>query len=222
MIPFTPPLICLVTHRKTLAPDARTVRDECTAIERQVDDAIGGGVQLVQVRERDMNARELTALVARLVQRSRGFAAVLVNDRVDVALAAGADGVHLPAGSPPATVVRETRADWLIGRSIHSVDEARLIQGADYLMFGTVFESRSKPAGSPVAGIEALADAAVVASVPVLAIGGITPSRVAACRDAGAAGVAAIELFLPRGRTPAAMGPAAAVAAIRAEWKDRK
>jgi thiamine-phosphate diphosphorylase len=227
---FAPPLICLVTDRKSLVPEARTVRDECVAIERQTDEAVAAGVDLIQIRERDMEARDLTALVARVVARSLGFARVVVNDRADVALAAGADGVHLRADSPPASAVRELiagdpgsedpglRGRWLIGRSIHTVDDARLHVDAQYLIFGTVFVSRSKPAGSPVAGLEALADAAVVASVPVLAIGGITPAGVAACRDAGAAGVAAIELFLPKGWTPGAMGPAGAATAIRAAW----
>lgn len=217
---FTPPLICLVTHRKMLAPTARTVRDECLALERQTDEAMGAGVDLIQVRERDMEARDLCALVSRLVARSRGFATIVVNDRVDVAFSAGADGVHLRADSPPAAAVRPLVADGsVIGRSIHSVDEARRHGDADYLMFGTVFASRSKSAGAPVAGVEALADAAVVASVPVLAIGGIAPAGVPACRDAGAAGVAAIELFLPKGQTPGALGPAGAVEAIRLAWR---
>lgn len=228
---FTPPLVCLVTDRKRLAPEARTLHDECVALERQADEAAAAGVDLIQIRERDMEARELTALVARIAVRSTGFARVVVNDRADVALAADADGVHLRADSPPASTVRELtaidpaaphptgRASWLIGRSIHSVDDARTHVDADYLIFGTVFASRSKPEGALVAGIEALADAAVIASAPVLAIGGITPAGVPACRDAGAAGVAAIELFLPKGRTAAALGPAGAVTAIQAAWR---
>jgi thiazole tautomerase (transcriptional regulator TenI) len=229
VIPFAPPLICLVTRRKALAPDARTVREECLAIERQVDEAVSAGIDLIHVRERDMDARELVSLVSRLVARSRGFARIVVNDRADVAAAARADGVHLRADSPPASTVRglgpgaprpeepELRG-WLIGRSIHSTDEARQHADADYLVFGTVFASRSKPAGHRIGGLDGLADAAVVASIPVLAIGGITPARTTACRDAGAAGVSAIELFLPKGRMPDALGPADAAAAIRSAW----
>jgi thiamine-phosphate pyrophosphorylase len=161
----------------------------------------------------------LAKLVKRLSAHTRRRARLLVNDRVDVAIAAGADGVHLKGDGPPAMRVREIVPEgWLIGRSIHSVGEARRTGGEDFLFFGTVFTSRSK-AGSPVAGTDALADAAVVASVPLLAIGGVTAARAAACRDSGAAGVAAIELFLPIGRTPAAMGPAAAVSALRNAWR---
>ena len=219
MIEFRPPIVCLVTNRKALAPDARTIDDEFDALERQVAEAVEAGVDWVQVREPDLEARAFAQLVKRLATRTRGRARLLVNDRVDVAIAAGADGVHLKGDGPPAIRVREiVPADWLIGRSIHSVSEARRTGGEDFLVFGTVFESRSK-AGSPAAGIDALADAAVVASVPLLAIGGVTAARAAACRDAGAAGVAAIEVFLPAGRTPAAMGAAAAVSAFRNAWR---
>lgn len=221
MIAFHPPLMCLVTQRTRLAPGARTLRDECLALEEQIAHAVDAGVDLIHVREPDMEAGELSRLVTRLMTRTRGRATLVVNDRADVAMAAGADGVHLRADGPPADRLREFGpAGWIVGRSIHTTAEARQHGDADYLIFGTVFESGSKPAGSPVAGLDALADAAVVASVPVLAIGGVTPSRVAACRDAGAAGVAAIELFLPKGVAPAAMGPVDAVAAVRAAWRE--
>ena len=213
------PVICLITNRHALAPDARTIDDEIAALEEQVDLAVAGGVNLIQVRERDLDARDLTRLVARLIQQMRGHARLVVNDRADVALAAGADGVHLRADGPAADQVRPLAPpDWIVGRSIHLEAEARRFTAEDYLIFGTVFPSRSKPAGSPVAGVDALADAAVLASVPVLAIGGVTPERAAACRDAGAAGIAAIELFLPPGRMPGARGPRAAAAALLAAW----
>ena len=215
------PLICLVTHRKALAPDARTIAAEFAALEDQIVEAVDAGVDLVQVREREIEARDLMTLVTRLMPLVRGRARLIVNDRADVALAAGADGVHLPADGPASEQVRAlSPAPWILGRSIHSTDEARRSRTDDYLIFGTVFPSRSKPEGSPVNGLDGLADAAVVASVPVLAIGGVTPDGAAACRDAGAAGVAAIELFLPPGRMPHSMGAARAVAAIRAAWRE--
>jgi len=215
------PVVCLVTHRKALAPDARTLDAEIAALEAQVADAVHAGVDLVQVREREIEARDLLTLVTRLLAITAGRARLVVNNRADVAVAAGSDGVHLPADGPPAEQVRAlSPAPWLVGRSIHSIDEARRSQTEDYLIFGTVFPSRSKPQGSSVAGLDTLADAAVVASVPVLAIGGVTPEGAAACRDAGAAGVAAIELFLPPGRMPHSMGAARAVAAIRAAWRE--
>ena len=221
MIEPSLPIVCLITHRKTLAPDASTVDAEIAALEAQVDEAVGAGVDLVQVRERDLESRVLLRLVTRLADVVRGRARLLVNDRADVALAAGADGVHLRADGPSSDRVRSlSPGPWLLGRSIHSADEARRHTAEDYLIFGTVFVSRSKAPGSPVVGIDALADAAVVATAPVLAIGGISPSRAAACRDAGAAGIAAIELFLPPGRMPGALGPAAAVSAIRAAWRE--
>jgi thiamine-phosphate pyrophosphorylase len=94
------------------------------------------------------------------------------------------------------------------------------VSGAEYLIFGTVFGTRSKPAGSPVAGVEALRAACAGTSIPVLAIGGITPARAAACRDAGAVGLTAIGAFLPRGATPDALGPAEAIRAFRDAWTE--
>jgi thiamine-phosphate pyrophosphorylase len=124
---------------------------------------------------------------------------LLINDRVDVAVAAGADGVHLPASGLPAARVRAiTPSRFVVGRSVHSVQdavEAERAGGCDYLIFGTVFESASKPFGHPVAGLSALADVCAAVSLPVLAIGGITLERVASVAAAGAAGIAAIGLF---------------------------
>jgi thiamine-phosphate pyrophosphorylase len=123
---------------------------------------------------------------------------VLVNDRVDVALAADADGVHLKSDSiPTALVRRDVPAAFLVGRSVHSVEEARIAaaEGADYLIFGTVFPSGSKPRGHRTAGLDALAAVAAAVPVPVLAIGGISLNTVAAAAEAGASGVAAIGLF---------------------------
>ena len=178
MIDRALPIVCLITNRKALAPDARTVDVEIAALERQVDEAVEAGVDLIQVRESDLESRDLARLVAALLARAGGRARIIVNDRLDVALATGANGVHLRADGPPADQVRGiVPATWLVGKSIHSPGEARRETGADYLIFGTVFTSRSKPAGSAVAGIDALADAAVVASVPVLAIGGVNPAR---------------------------------------------
>jgi thiamine-phosphate pyrophosphorylase len=124
---------------------------------------------------------------------------VLVNDRTDIALAARVDGVHLPARAPDAARVRAIAPDgFLIGRSVHDLAEAELAQdsgGCDYVTFGTVFPSTSKPAGHPVAGIEGLGIVCARTRIPVLAIGGITVERAAAAARAGAAGIAAIGLF---------------------------
>lgn len=221
MNPSAEPRICLVTDRRAVTPEARTTRDEILGLERQVDDALGAGIDLVQLRERDLEAAVLCALAARVVARAPKVSRIVVNDRADVARAADAHGVHLRADGPSAAVVRMLGpVGWLIGRSVHSVEEARQAGDADYLLFGTVFESFSKGPDAPVAGADALREAVAVSAVPLLAIGGITPARVAACRAAGAVGVAAIGAFLPRGRTPDALGAAEAVRALRRAWRD--
>ncbi len=124
---------------------------------------------------------------------------VLVNDRVDVALATGAAGVHLPSTAPAVAVVRRLVPDGLlVGRSVHVGDDVREIErqgGCDYLTFGTVFPSAGKPKGHAVAGVEALCRVCASTSLPVLAIGGLTVRLAAEAARAGAAGVAAIGLF---------------------------
>jgi thiamine-phosphate diphosphorylase len=124
---------------------------------------------------------------------------MLVNDRIDVALAAGAGGVHLPGGAVSSARVRAiVPQSFLVGRSVHSAGEAieaALDGGCDYLVFGSVFATRSKPAGHAVAGLDALAGVCAAVQLPVLAIGGITPARVPDLVRAGAAGIAAIGLF---------------------------
>jgi thiamine-phosphate pyrophosphorylase len=200
------PCLCLVTHRRRLAPDARTADDEIASLERWLDEA-AGRVDLVQLREADLDASRLAPLARRVAARMRGSGTrVLVNDRADVAAAAGADGVHLPASAPPPARVRPLGpGGWLVGRSAHSRAEVDAGAGADFLVFGTVFQTASKP-GAPAGGLDALAAAVAAARLPVLAIGGIDPARARACLSAGAAGVAAIGLFLPPGAAPGALG----------------
>jgi thiamine-phosphate pyrophosphorylase len=188
-------VICLVTDRTRF-----DVLDAVTA-------AAAEGVDLVQVRERGLDDRALLELVRGVLDRVRGTATrVVVNDRTDVALGAGAHGVHLRADSVAARRVRTlVPSGFLVGRSVHTLDEAIAIdrEGAvDYLIFGTVFPSASKPAGHRVAGVEALAAVCAAVRVPVLAIGGIdAAARAAEVRRAGARGVAAIGLFAgPRAR----------------------
>jgi len=202
-----------------VTPDARTLRDEILGLERHLDTACEAAVDIVQVRERDLDAATLCALVRRLVERATPATRVVVNDRADVALVAGAAGVHLRADGPPAARVRTLQLPpWIVGRSVHTSAEAAQAGDLDYLLCGTVFPSASKPADAPIGGLDALRETCAVARPPVLAIGGITPARVAACREAGAAGVAAIGVFLPVGRTAGALGPVAAAAALRKAW----
>ena len=163
---------------------------------------------IVQVRERQLSDADLLVLVRRVmaaVDRSR--TAILVNDRTDVALAAGSNGVHLRGDAMPASRVRRVVPQaFLIGRSVHSLREAKEAEdegGVDYLIFGTVFPSSGKPEGHPVAGIEALTEVCANVRVPVLGIGGITVERVADVAASGSAGVAGIGMFVAADRAGA-------------------
>jgi len=211
------PSLCVITDRRRLALHARTTREEVTALEQFVADAIDAGADLIQLRERDLDARMLLDVATRAVDRAAGgLVRILVNDRADVAVAAAAHGVHLPAhGAPTAEVRTLGPMSWTIGRSVHSIDECAVERDADYLLYGTLFESRSKPGGHEQ-GLEGLRSAVAAAAVPVLAIGGLTPARARACIGAGAAGVAGIGVFLPEGHEPGALGLSRAIAEIRA------
>ena len=183
-----PPILCLVTAG-TSQPNLQTIRE-----------AAHGGVDVIHVREPHLDDRLLAALVRAVVQAAAGTAArVVVNDRVDVALAAGAAGVHLRGDSMAAADARRLAPEgFLVGRSVHSIQEARQGErggGLDYLVFRTVFSSTRKPDGHPIAGVDALRDACAAVRLPVLAIGGVSAGNVAEVAAAGAAGIAAISLF---------------------------
>jgi thiamine-phosphate pyrophosphorylase len=179
------PRICLVTDRRRAEP-----------IE-QARAAAAAGVDLIQVRERDLEAAALATLVRAVLASIRGTATrVVVNDRVDVALACDADGVHLRADSIAVADVRQLApAGFLVGRSVHCAEEAGPAADADYLIAGTVFPTLSKPGGTTFLGTAGLARIAAATRVPVLAIGGISIDNVDAIAAAGAAGIAAIGLF---------------------------
>jgi thiamine-phosphate pyrophosphorylase len=200
------PTLCLVTDRRRLTQQARTTRDELAALEAALDEATTAGIDVIQVRERDLEAGDLAAFVARVVRRTRGTATrVVVNERADVARVADADGVHLRSDGPAVDRIRAWGPTaWWVGRSIHSAAEGEGHQSADYLLFGTTFPSTSKPAGAPIAGLAALREAVRASAAPIWAIGGVTPETARACIDAGAKGVAAIAAFLDdtHGTTP--------------------
>jgi thiamine-phosphate diphosphorylase len=211
------PVLCLVTDRQRLAPGARTEREALRALEAQLAAAIAAGVDLIQIRERDLESGVLAAFVRGVIARAQGApTAIVVNDRADVALVSGAGGVHLRSDGPPVERVRGLGPPgWIVGRSIHSAAEALTHGSADYLLLGTVFPSESKPAGSPAIGLEGLRAAAGAGPAPILAIGGVDPANAAACISAGASGIAAIGAFLPKGPAAGAPGVARAVAAFR-------
>ena len=191
---------CLVTDRRRLCPDAATFAAARSCLVEQVRRAVAAGIDLIQVRERDLEAADLAALVADVVAVTRESPTrVVVNDRLDVALACRADGVHLRGDS---YAVKDARRllppPFLVGRSVHTVAEAALASGADYVIAGTVFPSVSKPGAPPaqLLGLDGLRNIVKASPMPVFAIGGITPDRIDAVLAAGADGVAAIGLFI--------------------------
>jgi thiamine-phosphate pyrophosphorylase len=171
-------------------------RNQCgkTEPEEVMKAAIAGGANVVQLREKDLPAAELFSLGTRLRELSRGKALLLINDRVDVAQAAGADGVHLPENGVPTAMAR-----WILGRhtiigkSVHSVEAAKQAErdGADFVQFGTVFASSAKKDVEPV-GLDVLQEVAAAVSIPVLAVGGVTADNAGKVIEAGAGGASVI------------------------------
>ncbi len=190
-----------VTDRRLCAP--RPVADV-------VAGGVAGGVNLVQLREKDLPAGDLLLLARQLRGLCGRQALLLVNDRADVALLSGADGVHLgEQGLPTAAVRKWLPPSLLVGRSVHSVSAARQAEadGADYLVVGPIFATRSHPGRSP-AGVGLLQAVTARVKIPVIAIGGIGPGEVSGCLAAGAMGVAALSAL------GAAADPAAAARAF--------
>jgi thiamine-phosphate pyrophosphorylase len=208
-------ILCYITDRIGLAADfggATGAELEAARVERLLERirwAIDGGVDWIQIREKDLGGAQLAELARGAVAavgagtRSR----VIVNDRLDVAVAARAGGVHLGHQSLPVRevfswrakerIARAELADFLIGASCHSLEDARAAasDGADYLIFGPVFETPSKMKFGAPLGIERLREVCREIQIPVLAIGGINLANAANCFEAGAAGIAAIRLF---------------------------
>jgi thiamine-phosphate pyrophosphorylase len=177
--------LCLVTDRTR-----RPVLDQCR-------EAVHAGIDMIQVRERGLDDGRLASLVTELVRLTRGTPTrVIVNDRLDVALACRADGVHLRGDSIPPEAARSIAPEgFLIGRSVHQEDEAKAMAGVDYLIAGTVFPTASKPGLTAWLGVESLERICRSVAVPVLAIGGVTAERLPSVAAAGAAGIAGIRLF---------------------------
>lgn len=182
-----------------MGADAKFAR---ACLLQQARYAIDAGVDFVQVRERDLDTADLAATVSDIIAMARGTRTrILVNDRVDVALACGAAGVHLRADSVPAAAVRSIAPpQFVIGRSVHAVSDAVAAgAGIDYLIAGTVWPTSAKPADHRVLGIDGLSDIVRAARVPVLAIGGVALDRLGAVAALGGAGVAGIGLFMASG-----------------------
>ncbi len=204
------PLLCYVTDRRSLpgvAPEAWF-----SALIQKIEQVASAGVDWVQIREKDLSARELAALTRRILwstasSNKRRGVRILVNDRLDVALAEHAGGVHLGEKSLPVQEAKRlvqssslqgsASGDFLFGVSCHSLEAAQTAEssGADYVFFGPVFATPSKAAFGAPPGLDRLAEVCRAVAIPVIAIGGITLENAACCQNSGAAGLAAIRLF---------------------------
>lgn len=206
------PILCLVTDASVLG--------ERPLVEA-VDKAVAGGVNLVQLRDRHPPASELLTLACQLRAVTQGRALLFVNDRIDVALAAEADGVQLPeAGFPVADARRIAGDRLLIGRSVHSLQAAieASEQGADLVQVGTVFPSQTHPE-LEASGVGLVTVVASCVSVPVVGIGGITMGNAREVIEAGAAGVTVVRAILASEEPEMAATMLKRV--IEAEWRRR-
>jgi thiamine-phosphate pyrophosphorylase len=193
------PITCLITSGAT-TERTTTASAEFSAVLDLVGRATAAGVTLVQLREKHLSARVLFELAARAARLARGTPTrIVVNDRADVARAALCDGVQLTTRSLEASTVRRAFGpDFLVGVSTHALAEARAARdgGADFALFGPVFDTPSKRAYGPPLGLERLREAArTLSPFPLVALGGVTAENARACLAAGARGVAAIRLF---------------------------
>jgi len=206
------PLLCYVTDRRALR--VANPAESLAALTRKIEEIASAGVDWVQVREKDLTAGELASLTRQSLRIAANLPAkrscairVLLNDRLDVAIAERSGGVHLGEKSLPlseakrliqSVPLKQTIGEsFLTGVSCHSLEAAEAAErdGAHYIFFGPVFATPSKETFGPPQGTERLREVCRSVSIPVLAIGGITPDNAESCLVAGAAGIAAIRLF---------------------------
>ena len=179
-------LRCLITNGEASHGEAAWLRHIGVWMER--------GVELVQIRERDLTARELAELTRKVLRLPNPHGTkILVNDRADVALACGAHGVHIRDGGAEPGWYR--RSDFLVSAACHRVEDIAELAAADYIVLAPIFEPISKAGNGTVLGLEALREAAGQTTVPILALGGVTRDNEQCCMEAGAAGVAGISYF---------------------------
>jgi len=195
-MPLPLPCLMLVTDRSLCGG--------ADGLVAAVEAAVQGGVDAVRLREKELPPEDLLPLARRLRQATLGRALLVVNGPLDVALAAQAEGVHLPQSALP---VRRPREGFLVGRSVHSLEAARRAEaeGADYLIAGPVYETRSHPGREP-AGLSLIEEITGSVRGPVLAIGGVSAGRVEEVVRAGASGVAVISAVLTAADRRAAAG----------------
>lgn len=200
LLPTRKPLLCYVTDRRSLA-DAPELAKELQL--QKIEKATQAGADWIQIREKDLSGRELAELAEKAIFRAGGGSAVLVNDRLDVACATGAAGVHLSEHSLPPYDAKKlvsqcgAREEFIVGVSTHSLEGAVEAEraGADYVIFGPVYATPSKASFGQPQGVARLEEVCNRLTIPVLAIGGITLQHARDCLAAGAAGIAAIRLF---------------------------
>ena len=211
-LPLRKPILCYVTDRRSLRSAHQTGLLEL--VLEKIALATSAGVDWIQLREKDLSGRDAALLAGKALRgvsnrADQALAAtrILVNDRLDVALAEQAGGVHLRGDSLPVEeakrllrayqLARKVPRDFLVGVSCHSLEAAQLAAaaGADYIFFGPVFSTPSKAAFGAPQGLSRLSEVCHSVSVPVLAIGGITLANAPSCFSAGASGIAAIRLF---------------------------
>jgi thiamine-phosphate pyrophosphorylase len=193
------PILYLITPGVTTEATTPNSKEFRTILQ-QVSAAVAAGIQLIQIREKQLTAQVLFELASSVVAIARGTSTrVLVNDRADIAADAGADGVHLTTRSLAPAVIRRTfGAKFLIGASTHSLREARDAagQGADFAVFGPIFPSPLKEKYGPALGLRQLDEAArELAPFPLIGLGGISIHNANDCLLAGAQGIAGITLF---------------------------
>lgn len=184
-----------VGERLYLITDGTAKRDTTRFLEK-IDKALSGGIKFIQLREKDLSARELLGLAKSVKAKASAYGArILINDRADVALVAGADGVHITgAGYAPFEARKILGDKAVIGVSTHSIIDARRAEaeGADFVTFGPIYFTESKASYGEPLGIEKLREAATAINIPVFALGGVTTERVKEAVSNGASGVAVI------------------------------
>ena len=195
---LTASLMPTLSSRLLLVTDRHQTKGR--ALVSLLERVLTAGLLTVQLRERDLSARELVAL-AREVQAvtASSKSQLLINDRIDVALALEGVGVHVRSNSLPLPVARKMLGpQWLLGMSVHSVEEGLLAQsqGADYIVLGPIYETPSKQMFGPPLGIHTLEKACTLVRIPIIGIGGVTAARAREMRRAGAFGVAVITAIL--------------------------
>lgn len=183
------PILCLITQREY----ARV-----QSLPALIKAAVDGGVNMIHIREKGLAQDDLLTLAHQVREVTQGKALLFLNQQVEVALACGADGIHLAErGMSVESVRRQAGDELLIGRSVHSVDSARKMEaeGANFLIVGTIFPTASKPGGVP-AGLDLLSRVATAVTIPYLAIGGINVGNVEQVMRCGSSGIAAISAIL--------------------------